>query len=473
MALREIRAALDSKKISAEELTKKYLERISVSELNSFITVCEESALQSAKEAQRLIGSGKQTALTGIPYAAKDNLCTKNIRTTCASKMLDDFVPNYNAHVIDLLNNHNAIMLGKTNMDEFAMGNSSETSYYGAVKNPLNSDFTSGGSSSGSAAATGADLCAFALGSDTGGSIRQPAALCGVTGLKPTYGTVSRYGLVAFASSLDQIGVIASCAEDTGYVLNCICGNDTKDATSVDNTSDDFLSLIGKSISGLKIGVPDEFIKNLDLQTEKAFSKAMDCLSDIGCEMVSCSMPSLEYAVSAYYLISSAEAAANLARFDSVRYGHRTQDADDFYTLISQSRSEGFGNEVKRRIMLGNYALSTGYYEEYYMKAQKARAKIIEDYNAVFEKCDIIATPLMPNVYTNSNRQISSMYNSDIFTVTANLAKLPAIATPCGYDENKIPIGISFTGKPFDEKTIIAVCDRFEKEAQKWQATNP
>lgn len=463
-----MRKALDTKEMSAAELTKKYLDAIEKKDklLNSYITVCRESAFDSAKAAQKMINAGNSAPLTGIPLAVKDNICTNGIRTTCASKMLADFVPFYDATVISKLKENGAVILGKTNMDEFAMGSSSQTSYFGGVKNPYNTDCTPGGSSGGAAAAVSGGLCAAALGSDTGGSVRQPAAFCGVTGLKPTYGAVSRWGLIAFASSLDQIGVIGKCAEDTGNVLNQICGADDNDCTSSVTSLGDCLSLVGSNVSHLKIGVPKEFFDGADDEVKTAVLSAVQYYKALGCEIYECSLPSLKYAVSAYYLISSAEAASNLSRYDGIKYGHRA-DSSDYGTLVSNSRREGFGKEVKRRIMLGNYALSSGYYDEYYGKARKIRAQIRHEYNTLFEKCDVILTPTAPNtaqkIGTNENNPVS-MYLSDICTVTANIAGLPAISTTCGYAKNGMPIGMSLVGKAFDEKTIIALCDRFERD---------
>ncbi len=463
-----MRAALDKKEISAVELTKDYLDKIEKKDkaLNSYITVCSESALSDAKSAQKAIDTGSASALTGIPLSIKDNICTDGIRTTCASKMLEDFVPFYDATVISKLKSEGAVILGKTNMDEFAMGGSSQTSYFGGVKNPYDTDCVTGGSSGGAAASVSADLCAAALGSDTGGSVRQPSAFCGVTGLKPTYGAVSRWGLIAFASSLDQIGVIGKCAEDTGYVLNCISGSDKNDATSSNTALGDCLSLIGTDVSGMKIGVPKEFLDGVSDEVKSAVLAAVDYYKSLGCEIVECSLPSLKYAVSAYYLISSAEAASNLSRFDGIKYGLRS-DGDDYMQLISNSRREGFGDEVKRRIMLGNYALCSGYYDAYYNKARKIRSQIRKEYRNIFDKCDVVLTPTAPTAAYKIGFQESDpvkMYLADICTVTVNIAGLPAISTTCGYSKDGMPIGMSLTGKAFDEKTIIALCDRFESD---------
>ncbi len=476
MALKKLREMLDNKEISAVELTQQYLDKIEKSDkdINSYITVCPESALADAKKAQDAIDSDSVTPFTGLPISVKDNICTKGVKTTCASRMLEDFVPPYDATVINKLKNSGIVMLGKTNMDEFAMGGSSQTSYFGGVKNPYDTSRVTGGSSGGAAASVAADLCAASLGSDTGGSVRQPAAFCGVTGLKPTYGAVSRWGLIAFASSLDQIGVIAKSAEDTGYLLDGIYGYDENDATSSKKSEGNYLSLVGSDIKTLKIGVPKEFFGDgLNDEVKTAVLNAVEYYKKLGCEIVDVSLPSLEYAVSAYYLISSAEAASNLSRFDGIKYGLRSGLGDDFNDLIKNSRREGFGNEVKRRIMLGNYALCSGYYDAYYKNATRIRTQLREEYKDIFEKCDVMLTPTAPTTAYKIGEQENDpvkMYLADIYTVTVNIAGLPAISTTCGYDKNGMPIGMSLVGRAFDEKTIIAVCDRFEKDFTRKEA---
>ena len=473
MALKKLREMLDSKEISAVELTEQYLDRIENSdkEINSYITVCKENALADAKKAQEVIDSGNSGAFTGLPISVKDNICTLGVKTTCASHMLDDFIPPYNATVMEKLKEDNIVMLGKTNMDEFAMGGSSQTSYFGGVKNPYDLTRVTGGSSGGAAASVSADLCAAALGSDTGGSVRQPASFCGVTGLKPTYGTVSRWGLIAFASSLDQIGVIAKSAEDTVYMLEGIYGYDENDATSSKKSEGNYNSLIGSDVSKLKIGVPKEFFGDgLNDEVKTAVLNAVEYYKKLGCEIVDVSLPSLEYAVSAYYLISSAEAASNLSRFDGIKYGLRSGLGEDFNDLIKNSRREGFGQEVKRRIMLGNYALCSGYYDAYYKNATRIRTQIRNEYADIFSKCDVMLTPTAPTTAYKIGEQENDpvkMYLADIYTVTVNIAGLPAISTTCGYDSKGLPIGMSLIGKAFDEKTIIAVCDRFEKDFER------
>ena len=473
MALKKLREMLDSKEISAVELTEQYLDRIEKSdkEINSYITVCKENALADAKKAQEVIDSGNSGAFTGLPISVKDNICTLGVKTTCASHMLDDFIPPYNATVMEKLKKDNIVILGKTNMDEFAMGGSSQTSYFGGVKNPYDLTRVTGGSSGGAAASVSADLCAAALGSDTGGSVRQPASFCGVTGLKPTYGTVSRWGLIAFASSLDQIGVIAKSAEDTGYMLEGIYGYDENDATSSKKSEGNYNSLIGSDVNKLKIGVPKEFFGDgLNDEVKTAVLNAVEYYKKLGCEIVDVSLPSLEYAVSAYYLISSAEAASNLSRFDGIKYGLRSGLGEDFNDLIKNSRREGFGQEVKRRIMLGNYALCSGYYDAYYKNATRIRTQIRNEYSDIFSKCDVMLTPTAPTTAYKIGEQENDpvkMYLADIYTVTVNIAGLPAISTTCGYDSKGLPIGMSLIGKAFDEKTIIAVCDRFEKDFER------
>ena len=464
---------LDSKEISAVELTEQYFDRIENSdkEINSYITVCKENALADAKKAQEVIDSGNSGAFTGLPISVKDNICTLGVKTTCASHMLDDFIPPYNATVMEKLKKDNIVMLGKTNMDEFAMGGSSQTSYFGGVKNPYDLTRVTGGSSGGAAASVSADLCAAALGSDTGGSVRQPASFCGVTGLKPTYGTVSRWGLIAFASSLDQIGVIAKSAEDTGYMLEGIYGYDENDATSSKKSEGNYNSLIGSDVNKLKIGVPKEFFGDgLNDEVKTAVLNAVEYYKKLGCEIVDVSLPSLEYAVSAYYLISSAEAASNLSRFDGIKYGLRSGLGEDFNDLIKNSRREGFGQEGKRRIMRGNYALCSGYYDAYYKNATRIRTQIRNEYADIFSKCDVMLTPTAPTTAYKIGEQENDpvkMYLTDIYTVTVNIAGLPAISTTCGYDSKGLPIGMSLIGKAFDEKTIIAVCDRFEKDFER------
>lgn len=477
LKISDLRSMLDKKELSAKELTDAYLDRIKAvdDKLESYITVTAEAAEMAAEKAQEKINKGEASALCGIPLAIKDNICTDGVKTTCSSKMLGNFVPFYNATVMDKLENEGAVMLGKVSMDEFAMGGSTQTSAFKKTKNPYDLTRVPGGSSGGSAAAVSASLCAAALGSDTGGSIRQPSSFCGVTGLKPTYGRVSRYGLVAFASSLDQIGPIAKSAEDCAVILNAIAGYDPHDGTSSKNEVPDFTAKIGQDIKGMKIAVPKEFYaEGIDDEVRKAVLAAADYYKSLGAELVDCSMPSLKYAVAAYYLISSAEASSNLSRFDGIKYGHRSEEGENFAELISNSRREGFGEEVKRRIMLGNYALSSGYYDAYYGKAMALKQKIREEYENIFTGCDVILTPTAPTVAYGVNENISDpakMYQADICTVTVNIASLPGISTTCGYDSKGMPIGMSIIGKKWDEATIIQAADAFEKNFTRQNAS--
>lgn len=467
--IRDLRSALDKKEIGAAELASEYIKRIKEidPQLLSYITVTEEKAMQMAKKAQAEIDSGHAKPLTGIPVAIKDNMCTDGIRTTCASKMLENFIPPYNATVIEKLNAESYVLLGKTSMDEFAMGGSNQTSAFAKTKNPYNLKCVPGGSSGGSAACVSANLAPCALGSDTGGSIRQPSSFCGVTGIKPTYGRVSRYGLVAFASSLDQIGPICNDAHDCGIMLNAIASqHDLHDATSSSQPLCDYTAKIGESVKGMKIALPKEFFSDdIDDEVKTSVLSAAKKYEEQGAILVDCSMPGLRYAVSAYYLIASAEAASNLSRFDGIKYGLRGEGRT-YEELIRDSRTKGFGSEVKRRILLGNYALSSGYYDAYYLKALALKQEIIKEYNDIFEIADVILTPTAPTVAYEIGAQCEDpvkMYLADICTVTVNIASLPAISTTCGYNANGMPIGMSLVGKKFDEQTLIQVADNFEK----------
>ena len=478
MSILDLTAVELGKKIKAGEVTavdatKAVLEQIKALEpsLNCYVTVDEEGALKQAEEVQKKIEDGTLTGpLAGVPVAIKDNMCTKDLLTTCSSRILGNFVPTYSAEAVLNLQKAGAIILGKTNMDEFAMGSTTETSAYGETKNPWNTEHVPGGSSGGSCAAVSANECFFALGSDTGGSIRQPAAFCGVTGLKPTYGRVSRYGLVAFASSLDQIGPIAKNAQDCAWILNAVAGFDPHDGTSSKRPVEDYTAKLGKDIKGLKIAIPKEFYtEGIDEDVRNAVMQAAKTYEKMGAELVECSMPSLKYAVAAYYLIASAEASSNLSRYDGIKYGHRSKVGDTFQELICNSRSEGFGSEVKRRILLGNYALSSGYYDAYYGKAMALKQRISAEYAHIFETCDVILTPTTPSVAYGVHENVSDpvkMYQADICTVTVNIASLPAISTPCGYNADGMPIGMSIVGKQFDEATILQVADAFEQQFQ-------
>lgn len=466
--LGSLREMLDTKQISAAELCKEYSDSIKPkdSDVLGYITVTEDEALKNAEKAQEIIDKGEAKALTGIPLAIKDNICTDGIRTTCASKMLENFVPPYDANVIEKLKAENYVLLGKTSMDEFAMGGSTQTSAFAKTRNPFDLSRVPGGSSGGSAAVVSAGLAPAALGSDTGGSIRQPASFCGVTGLKPTYGRVSRYGLVAFASSLDQIGPIANSAVDCGTILNVICGKDSRDATSANKPAEDFNAKVGKDIKGMKIALPKEFFADsTDDEVKNAVLAAAKKYEEMGATLVDCSMKSLKYAVSAYYLVASAEAASNLSRFDGIKYGLRGEGRT-FDEMIRDSRTRGFGDEVKRRILLGNYALSSGYYDAYYLKALALKQQIIKEYNEIFENADVILTPTAPTVAYKIGEQETDpvkMYLADICTVTVNIASLPAISVPCGYNADGMPIGMSLVGRKWDEATLIQTADAFEK----------
>lgn len=466
--LSALRKALDDKQISAAELQGECFKAIEKDEdrIGAFITLTEEEAAKSAEKAQKRIDEGKADFLTGIPLAIKDNICTDGIKTTCASKMLESFVPPYNAHVMERLNAQDFVIIGKTNMDEFAMGGATQTSYFKRTHNPVNTDCVPGGSSGGSAAAVAAGFVPAALGSDTGGSIRQPAAFCGVTGLKPTYGRVSRYGLVAFGSSLDQIGPIANSVKDCGEILNVIAGHDSRDATSANLSETDFNRNADKPVSGLKIAIPKEFYgEAVDEEVKTAVMNAAKELEKQGAVLVSCEMPSLKYGIPAYYLIACAEAASNLSRYDGIKYGLRGE-GKSYREMILDSRNKGFGEEVKRRILLGNYALSSGYFDAYYRKACALRQEIIAEYNAIFEKADVILTPTAPSVAYKIGSQDNDpvkMYMADILTVPVNIAGLPALSLPCGKDKDGMPIGMSITGKRFDEVTVLQVGSAFEK----------
>ena len=469
MTVHQLREALDKKELSAKEAAQGYFDRIEKydNELDCYITLTQEKAMQQAEKAQARIDKGEVAPLTGIPMAIKDNICTEGVKTTCSSNILENFIPPYNATAMEKLDSQDIVMLGKVSMDEFAMGGSTQTSAFKKTKNPYDKACVPGGSSGGSAAAVSADLCAAALGSDTGGSIRQPAAFCGVTGIKPTYGRVSRFGLVAFASSLDQIGPVAKDSSDCGIILNAICGNDHHDRTTSLEAVPDFTAKIGKDLKGMKIAVPSEFFaEGIDDEVRKTVLKAADEYKAMGCELVECSMPSLKYAIPCYYILACAEAASNLSRYDGIKYGHRTAEAAESYEeLIVKSRSEGFGDEVKRRILLGNYCLSSGYYDAYYRKALALRQLIRKEYNDIFEKCDVILTPTTPSVAYRPDEKVDDpvkMYQADICTVTVNIAGLPAASTTCGYNDKGMPIGMSVIGRRFDEATILQVTSAFE-----------
>ena len=467
--VRELRELLDQKKVSAKELAQECFDAIKAHDdtYKCFITTTEELAYSQAEKAQEIIDKGESKALTGIPMAIKDNICTEGVKTTCSSKILENFVPPYNATVMEKLNGENIVMLGKVSMDEFAMGGSTQTSAFAKTKNPFDKERVPGGSSGGSAAAVAAGFCAAALGSDTGGSIRQPASFCGITGLKPTYGRVSRYGLVAFASSFDQIGPMARDTHDCALILNSLCGFDIHDGTTSRKEVPDFTSKIGKDMKGVKIAMPKEFFaEGIEDEIKASVMKAAEEYKKMGAELVECSMPSLKYAIPAYYLIACAEACSNLSRYDGIKYGHRSELGDSYEELIKHSRSEGFGDEVKRRILLGNYALSSGYYDAYYGKAMALRQLIKKEYNEIFEKCDVMLTPTAPTTAYRCDENVSDpvkMYQADLCTVTVNIAGLPAVSTTCGYDSKGLPIGMSIVGRAFDEETVVQTADAFER----------
>lgn len=443
--------------------------------VKAYITLTVEKAYDMAREAENAIFSGEKNLLTGIPIAVKDNICTKGILTTCASKILYNFYPPYESTVTSKLLNNKYILVGKTNMDEFAMGSSTENSGFHVTKNPWDLERVPGGSSGGSAAAVAADECIAALGSDTGGSIRQPASFCGVVGLKPTYGRVSRFGLVAFASSLDQIGPITKCVADGALLMNVIAGYDPMDSTSAPIESPDFTEYLGKEVKGIKIGIPKEyFIEGMDKEVEERIKDAIKELESLGCVPVEISLPHTEYAVATYYILATSEASSNLARYDGVKYGLRVQ-GKDLLEMYMKTRSRGFGSEVKRRIMLGTYSLSAGYYEAYYKKAQQVRTLIKNDFEKAFEKVDFIVTPTAPSPAFKIGEKIDDplqMYLSDIFTISVNLAGVPAISIPCGFNEKGLPIGLQIIGKPFDESGILQLAYAYEQSTP-WHKMKP
>ena len=461
--------ALRKKEYSSLELTEAYLDQIDKKDrtIGAYITVTAEKAIESAKAFDEGSCSDSEISpLAGIPCGIKDNMCTKGIKTTCASKMLGDYIPPYSAHVVEKLEKSGAVILGKLNMDEFAMGSTTENSAFKLCRNPLDTDRVPGGSSGGSAAAVAAREAVYTLGSDTGGSIRQPASFCGVVGMKPTYGSVSRYGLVAFASSLDQIGPITSTVLDNALVLNAIAGHDKRDATSVKRVYNDFTAEIKNGVKGMKIGIPEEFFGDgISDDVKKAVLAAADTYRALGAELVAVSMPSIDYALSAYYVISSAEASSNLARFDGVRYGYRCDDYSNIDELYRKSRSEGFGSEVKKRIMLGTFALSSGYYDAYYKKALQVRSLVRKDFDEAFGKCDFIISPVAPTVAYKIGEKTGDslqMYMGDAYSVPVNIAGIPALTLPCGIGEGGMPVGMQLIGPAFSEGLLYRAGFAFE-----------
>ena len=477
LSISEAKELLDKRKITAKELLNSIYQRIESvdSKVKAFVTLSKEQAYEMADAAQKQINEGRSLTIQGIPVAIKDNMCTKGIRTTCSSKILENFIPPYESAVTSRLSENGYVLIGKTNLDEFAMGSSTENSGFFTTRNPWDIERIPGGSSGGSAAAVAADECIAALGSDTGGSIRQPAALCGVVGLKPTYGRVSRYGLVAFASSLDQIGPITKNVKDSAILLNIISGKDPFDSTSAPVAVPDFTKVLGNEIKGLKIGIPKEyFIKGMDREIEESVKTAIKKLESLGAIPVEISLPHTEYAVATYYVLATSEASSNLARYDGVKYGFRAE-GKDLMEMYMNTRAQGFGAEVKRRIMLGTYALSSGYYDAYYKKAQQARTLIKRDFEKVFNSVDAIVTPTSPTAAFKSGEKTEDplqMYLSDIFTISVNLAGIPAISIPCGFTSNNLPIGLQIIGKHFDEESILKAAYAYEQSTD-WHKRKP
>ena len=466
--LAELSAKLQSGEVTSVQLTQYFLDRINKHNdaLNCFITVTDELALADAKAADEKRNAGNAGPLTGLPMAHKDIFCTLGVKTSCGSKMLDNFISPYDATVVTKLKDAGVVMLGKTNMDEFAMGSSNETSYYGAVKNPWNVKCIPGGSSGGSAAAVAARLAPITTGTDTGGSIRQPASMCGITGIKPTYGRVSRFGMIAFASSLDQAGPMGQSAEDCAMLLNAMTGLDEKDSTSLDVASDDYLKDINKPLDGLRIGLPKEFFgEGLDDEVSAVVKESLEQYKKMGAELIDIELPNSHLSVPVYYVVAPAEASANLSRFDGVRYGYRCKDPVDLYDMYARTRSEGFGAEVKRRILVGTYALSAGYYDAYYLKSQKLRHLISDDFKNAFENVDVIMGPTSPSTAFNIGEKSDdpiSMYLSDIYTIAVNLAGLPGMSVPAGFVDGK-PVGLQIIGNYFSEGQLLNVAHRYQQ----------
>jgi aspartyl-tRNA(Asn)/glutamyl-tRNA(Gln) amidotransferase subunit A len=467
-SLTQLGAALRTGKISSVELTQLYLDRIAAlnPSLNAYITTNSETSLTQARHADLLLASGKAQALTGIPIAQKDIFCAKGWRTTCGSKMLENFIAPYDAYVIEQFNKAGAVNLGKTNMDEFAMGSSNETSYFGAVKNPWDRNAVPGGSSGGAACAVAARMCAAATGTDTGGSIRQPAALCSISGIKPTYGTVSRYGMIAFASSLDQAGPMARNAEDLALLLNVMTGFDERDSTSLPREKEDYARDLNKPLAGLRIGLPKEFFaEGLAQDVAGCVNDAIAEYKKLGATFVDISLPNSRLAVPVYYVLAPAEASSNLSRYDGVRYGYRAPEYGDLTEMYEKSRAQGFGEEVKRRIMIGTYVLSHGYYDAYYLQAQKIRRLIAQDFVDAFKQCDVIMGPTSPStafILGEKGDDPVQMYLSDIYTIAVNLAGLPGMSIPCGFGANNMPAGLQIIGNYFAEAQMLNVAHQYQ-----------
>lgn len=475
--LAQLSKSLSAREFSSRELTQHYLNRIKKydKKLNSFITVCEDSALQAADAADARRAKGDNHPLLGIPLAQKDIFCTKGVKTSCGSKMLDNFIAPYDAFIIEQFNKAGMVMLGKTNMDEFAMGSSNETSFYGAVCNPWDTERVPGGSSGGSAAAVAARLTPMATGTDTGGSIRQPAALCGITGLKPTYGRVSRFGMIAFASSLDQAGPMTQTAEDAAMIMNVMARFDARDSTCVNHPVPDYTADLNRPLKGLRVGLPKEFINGqLDRSIAACMENSIEALEKLGATFKEISLPHTRYSVPVYYIVAPAECSSNLSRFDGVRFGHRCKDPRSIEDLYKRSRSEGFGEEVKRRIVLGTYALSSGYFDAYYVKAQKVRRLISNDYAQAFTEVDVILSPTSPCTAFKIGERMAdpvSMYLSDIYTIATNLAGLPGISIPTGFVDN-LPVGVQLTANYFEESRLLNVAHQLQCEMP-WQQKIP
>ena len=477
LTIAELVKGLQSKEFSSIELTQHFLDRIMTLNpvYNAVITITAENALKTAAVADKRLAAGNAPALCGVPILHKDIFCTRGVRTSCGSKMLDNFIPPYNATVVENFERDGVVVLGKTNMDEFAMGSSNETSFYGAVINPWAVDCVPGGSSGGSAAAIAARLAPGATATDTGGSIRQPAALCGITGLKPTYGRVSRWGMIAFASSLDQGGPMARTAEDCALLLHSMAGFDEKDSTCIDHEVPDYRATLGNSISGLRIGVPKEyFSEGLDVGTEQAVRVALAVLEAQGAKLVEISLPNTGLSVPAYYVIAPAEASANLSRFDGVKYGYRCEDPKDLQDLYSRTRAEGFGEEVQRRILIGTYCLSAGYYDAYYGKAQQVRQLIKQDFTSAFKEIDVIMGPTCPSPafkFGSKGDDPVAMYLEDIYTIATNLAGLPGMSVPCGMVDDK-PVGLQIIGNYFEEALMLNIAHQYQ-QTTKWHNALP
>ena len=479
LTIHELRDLIQKGEISPVQVVQTYLVRIGQVEerIQAFNTLTPRTALAFAGKFAKMQAEKKPLPLlAGVPLAIKDVICTKGVTTTCSSKILENYVPPYNATVMNRLNAAGAIMLGKTNMDEFAMGSSTENSAFKQTRNPWDLGCVPGGSSGGSAAAVAADLCAGALGTDTGGSIRQPGGFCGVTALKPTYGRVSRYGLVAFASSLDQIGPITKGVRDAAILLTAIAGHDPLDSTSADVPTPDYEAALTQDLRGLRVGIPAEyFVPGMDPEVEAAIHRAIKVLEELGAVRESVSLPHTRYAVATYYLVATAEASSNLGRYDGVKYGYRTPTSEHLIDMYMRTRQEGFGPEVKRRIMLGTYALSAGYYDAYYLKALKVRTLIRQDFTRAFEQCDVVVTPTSPTAAFKLGEKTDDplqMYLSDIFTISVNLAGVPGISINCGFTKAGLPIGLQIIGKPFDEETILKVAHAYE-QASAWHKERP